>query len=145
MKVKIKYFVCGEYGTKNYRPHYHMLIYGLPLNDLKVYKQMDKDFYEKFKAYFTLTGKYTQREKRYEQVGFNYKVCLEAKETIEEQEGEVTFKLDAYPWQEMYKTEYLWAIKPVTVYAKVYASIDLFKTSTETKTVTKTITYKEKV
>ena len=114
-------------------------------NDLKVYKQMDKDFYEKFKAYFTLTGKYTQREKRYEQVGFNYKVCLEAKETIEEQEGEVTFKLDAYPWQEMYKTEYLWAIKPVTVYAKVYASIDLFKTSTETKTVTKTITYKEKV
>lgn len=113
-------------------------------NDLKVYKQMDKDFYEKFKAYFTLTGKYTQREKRYEQVGFNYKVCLEAKETIEEQEGEVTFKLDAYPWQEMYKTEYLWAIKPVTVYAKVYASIDLFKTSTETKTVTKTITYKEK-
>lgn len=112
-------------------------------NDLKVYKQMDKDFYEKFKAYFTLTGKYTQREKRYDQVGFNYKVCLEAKETIEEQEGEVTFKLDAYPWQEIYKTEYLWAIKPVTVYAKVYASIDLFKTSVETKTVTKTITYKE--
>lgn len=114
-------------------------------NDLKVYKQMDKDFYEKFKGYFTLTGKYTQREKRYDQVGFNYKICLEAKETIEEQEGKVTFKLDAYPWQEMYKTEYLWATKPVTVYAKVYASINLFKTSTETKTVTKTITYKEKV
>ena len=112
-------------------------------NDLKVYKQMDKDFYEKFKGYFTLTGKYTQREKRYNQVGFNYKICLEAKETIEEQEGEATFKLDAYPWQEMYKTEYLWATKPVTVYAKVYASINLFKTSTETKTVTKTITYKE--
>ena len=74
-------------------------------NDLKVYKQMDKDFYEKFKAYFILTGKYTQREKRYDQVGFNYKICLEAKETIEEQEGEVTFKLDAYPWQEMYKSE----------------------------------------
>lgn len=114
-------------------------------NDLKVYKQMDKDFYEKFKVYFTLTGKYVQREKRYDQVGFNYKICLEAKETIEEQEGEVTFKLDAYPWQEVYKTEYVWGIKPVTVYAKVYASIDLFKTSIETKTVTKTIKYKEKV
>lgn len=112
-------------------------------NDLKVYKQMDKDFYEKFKAYFILTGKYIQREKRYDQVGFNYKICLEAKETIEEQEGEVTFKLDAYPWQEIYKTEYLWATKPVTVYAKVYASIDLYKTSVQTKTVTKTITYKE--
>ena len=113
-------------------------------NDLKVYKQMDKDFYEKFKAYFILTGKYIQREKRYDQVGFNYKICLEAKETIEEQEGEVTFKLDAYPWQEIYKTEYLWATKPVTVYAKVYASIDLYKTSVQTKTVTKTISYKIK-
>lgn len=40
--VKIKYFVCGEYGTKNYRPHYHMLIYGLPLDDLKVYKKVGK-------------------------------------------------------------------------------------------------------
>lgn len=112
-------------------------------NDLKVYKQMDKDFYEKFKAYFTLTGKYTQREKRYEQVGFNYKICLEAKETIEEQEGEVTFKLDAYPWQEMYKTEYLWATKPVTVYARVYGKIDLFKETLGSDTVQKTITWNE--
>ena len=134
-------------------------------NDLKVYKQVGSnsgngfsgnysgnydlnnndfnvDFYEKFKAYFTLTGKYTQREKRYEQVGFNYKVCLEAKETIEEQEGEITFKLDVYPWQEIYKTEYLWATRPVTVYAKVYAKVDLFKESVETDTVEKIITYK---
>ena len=112
-------------------------------NDLKVYKQMDKDFYEKFKAYFILTGKYTQREKRYDQVGFNYKICLEAKETIEEQEGEVTFKLDAYPWQEMYKSEYLWATKPVTVYARVYAFIDLYKEIPGTNTVKKKITWKE--
>ena len=115
------------------------------LNDLKVYKQMDKDFYEKFKAYFTLTGKYTQREKRYDQVGFNYKVCLEAKETIDEQEGEVTFKLDAYPWQEMYKTEYVWAVKPVTVYAKVFAQIDLFKETVGTDIVKKTITWQEEI
>lgn len=114
-------------------------------NDLKVYKQMDKDFYEKFKAYFILTGKYTQREKRYDQVGFNYKICLEAKETIEEQEGEVTFKLDAYPWQEMYKTEYLWATKPVTVYARVYAFIDLYKEIPGTNTVKKKIKWKEQV
>ena len=114
-------------------------------NDLKVYKQMDKDFYEKFKAYFILTGKYTQREKRYDQVGFNYKICLEAKETIEEQEGEVTFKLDAYPWQEMYKTEYLWATKPVTVYARVYAFIDLYKEIPGTNTVKKKIKWKEKI
>ena len=114
-------------------------------NDLKVYKQMDKDFYEKFKGYFTLTGKYTQREKRYDQVGFNYKICLEAKETIEEQEGEVTFKLDAYPWQEMYKTEYVWAVKPVTIYAKVYAYVDLFKENLEEKVIEKTVTWTEEI
>lgn len=115
------------------------------LNDLKVYKQMDNDFYEKFKGYFTLTGKYTQREKRYDQVGFKYKVCLEATETIEEQEGGITFKLDAYPWQEMYKTEYVWATKPVTVYAKVYGEINLFKENLEPDVVEKTITWTENV
>lgn len=113
------------------------------LNDLKVYKQMDKDFYEKFKAYFTLTGEYTQREKRYNQVGFNYKICLEAKETITEQEGEVTFKLDAYPWQEMYRSEYLWATKPVTVYAKVCAYVDLFKKTEKYNTVKKVVEWTE--
>jgi len=113
------------------------------LNDLKVYKQMDKDFYEKFKAYFTLTGEYTQREKRYNQVGFNYKICLEAKETITEQEGEVTFKLDAYPWQEMYRSEYLWTTKPITVYAKICAYVDLFRETENHNTVKKEVEWKE--
>lgn len=113
------------------------------LNDLKVYKQMDKDFYEKFKAYFTLTGEYTQREKRYNQVGFNYKICLEAKETITEQEGEVTFKLEAYPWQEMYRSEYLWATKPITVYARVCAYVDLFKEIHSYNTVKKVVQWTE--
>lgn len=31
---KIKYFYCGEYGTNTYRPHYHAIVYGLPLDDL---------------------------------------------------------------------------------------------------------------
>lgn len=35
---KIKYFYCGEYGTKTYRPHYHFIIYGLPINDLELIK-----------------------------------------------------------------------------------------------------------
>lgn len=26
--IKIKYFMCGEYGPKTHRPHYHALIYG---------------------------------------------------------------------------------------------------------------------
>lgn len=28
---KIRYFYCGEYGEKRHRPHYHAIIYGLPI------------------------------------------------------------------------------------------------------------------
>lgn len=101
-------------------------------NDLKVYKQMDADFYQQFKAYFELTGRRTQREKRYEQVGFNYKICLEAEETIEEQEGEVTFDVDVYPREEISLKQYMYGTMPVNVYAKLYATIFLRKESEET-------------
>lgn len=36
---KIRYFACGEYGGQTQRPHYHLIIYGLPLNDLVLYKR----------------------------------------------------------------------------------------------------------
>lgn len=36
---KIKYFYCGEYGSRTFRPHYHAIIYNLPLDDLVKYKQ----------------------------------------------------------------------------------------------------------
>lgn len=42
--VKIKYFVCGEYGSWHHRPHYHILFYGLPLRDLDVYKMSGGEF-----------------------------------------------------------------------------------------------------
>lgn len=100
-------------------------------NDLKVYKQMDADFYQQFKAYFELTGRRTQREKRYEQVGFNYKVCLEAEETIEEQEGEVTFDVDVYPREEISIKQYMYGTMPVNVYAKLYATVFLRKETDE--------------
>lgn len=96
-------------------------------NDLKVYKQMDSDFYEKFKAYVELTGKRTEREKRYDQVGFNYKICLEATETINEQEGEVTFKVDAYPKQNVSISQYIWMVGTFTVHVKLMASIKLYR------------------
>lgn len=104
-------------------------------NDLKVYKQMDADFYQKFKTYFELTGRRIQREKRYEQVGFNYKICLEAEETVEDQEGEVTFDVDVYPREEIALKQYMYAIAPINVYAKLYATIFLRKETTETETV----------
>lgn len=34
----LMYYCAGEYGSKSARPHYHLIIFGLRLDDLKVYK-----------------------------------------------------------------------------------------------------------
>lgn len=36
--TKIKYFGCGEYGPKTYRPHWHFCVWGYKPKDLKFYK-----------------------------------------------------------------------------------------------------------
>lgn len=40
--VKIRYFCSGEYGDKGKRPHYHLIIYGLKLDDLVYYKHSEE-------------------------------------------------------------------------------------------------------
>lgn len=35
----IRYYACGEYGGKTFRPHYHAIVYNLPIPDKKVYSQ----------------------------------------------------------------------------------------------------------
>lgn len=36
---KVRYYACGEYGSRSYRPHYHAIIFGLKLDDLKLYRR----------------------------------------------------------------------------------------------------------
>lgn len=36
--VKFKYYMCGEYGEKNDRPHYHMILFGYDFDD-KIYRK----------------------------------------------------------------------------------------------------------
>lgn len=33
---KLRYYAAGEYGSQTYRPHYHVIVFGLRLDDLKV-------------------------------------------------------------------------------------------------------------
>lgn len=40
----IRFFCAGEYGTKTMRPHYHAIIFGLHLDDLKPYKKSPHGF-----------------------------------------------------------------------------------------------------
>lgn len=39
---RISYFGCGEYGSHTHRPHYHLVIFGLSLDDLEIWSRSAK-------------------------------------------------------------------------------------------------------
>lgn len=49
---KVRFFGCGEYGTLNKRPHYHIIIFGLSLKDKRVFTNAVYD--HKSKGYYCL-------------------------------------------------------------------------------------------
>lgn len=38
-ETKIRFFASGEYGSETLRPHYHAILFGLPIHDLELYEK----------------------------------------------------------------------------------------------------------
>lgn len=76
--TKLRFYACGEYGTETFRPHYHAIIFGLHLDDLKPYKKSElgfmyytSDFLQRVWSekvdYYDENG---QKQYRYEPIGY---------------------------------------------------------------------------
>lgn len=47
----LRFYMCGEYGPKTFRPHYHAIVFGLHLDDLKFFSQ--RQLGDKIYNYYT--------------------------------------------------------------------------------------------
>lgn len=39
--VTLRYYACGEYGSNTHRPHYHIILFGLSLDDFNFIREFD--------------------------------------------------------------------------------------------------------
>lgn len=39
--LKVRYFLCGEYGSKGLRPHYHLVLFGFRPSDMVIFREKD--------------------------------------------------------------------------------------------------------
>lgn len=42
---RLRFYGCGEYGDETFRPHYHIIVFGLKLDDLQFYKRSPAGFW----------------------------------------------------------------------------------------------------
>lgn len=95
---KIRYYACGEYGSNTFRPHYHIIIFGLHLDDIRLYRQSPDGYHyynsdwldKRWKKGFAVLGRvnwdtcaYTARYILKKQYGFNAQVYKELNITPE--------------------------------------------------------------
>lgn len=67
---ELRFFMCGEYGSKTFRPHYHAIIFGLKLNDLVYYKRSDNgDAYYTSQSLQDTWSIYNRKTGEYEPLG----------------------------------------------------------------------------
>ena len=95
--------------------------------DLLVSKRTEDDFYERFGIIAKTFGTYGKNEKRYDQVGFNYRVLAKGKYDTEEQNGHCTLRFSAYPLGGVVFRIYKYASRPITIKYYVTCKVEYYE------------------